>query len=310
MKASEDTKKRKVEATTHISVFLAVFCVSSAVLKNSIAANNVTLLDFIIPKEQTWADFTYYWFKRAFYVGSMNDVLKLLVRAVLSSFAKDGIISIWSPKKYTNKVPIKLTEKVMGKAFDPAWIPKSDKDRHMETKLGRPVSQNIFYSQIKPLMNLVIFICSKVNLLLILFTELANHVTNFIVTTSLGMISFTVRSLITAISLALLVPIHIGQTVLRVIRCIHGITMGFVRTSSKMVNDIGMLNVDLIKESYVYEAGEQMEKLEQEQKFVRKSMMNIMSSNPGLLAPSTGTMSSQGLDRARNYVPSSDAVSE
>ena len=46
--------------------------------------------------------------------------------------------------------------------------------------------------------------------------------------------------------------------------------MGFVRTSSKMVNDIGMLNVDLIKESYVYEAGEQMEKLEQEQKFVRK----------------------------------------
>ena len=125
-------------------------------------------------------------------------------------------------------------------------------------------------SQIKPILNLVIFICSKVNLLLILFTEMANHVTNFIVTTSLGMISFTIRSLITAISLALLVPIHIGQTVLRVVRCIHGITMGFVRTSSKMVNDFGMLNVDLIKESYVYEAGEQMKKLEEEQKFVRK----------------------------------------
>ena len=36
----------------------------------------------------------------------------------------------------------------MGKAFDPAWIPKTDRDRHMETKLGRPVSQNIFYRQL------------------------------------------------------------------------------------------------------------------------------------------------------------------
>ena len=66
-----------MEAATHISVFLAVFCASSAVLKNSIAASNVTLLDFILPKEQTWADFAYYWLKRAFYVGSINDIVKV-----------------------------------------------------------------------------------------------------------------------------------------------------------------------------------------------------------------------------------------
>merc|ERR1711931_148487 len=101
----------------------------------------------------------------------------------------------------------------------------------------------------------------------------------------------------TAISLFLLVPIHIGQTVLHVIRCVHCITMGFVRTGSKVVNDIGMLNVDLIKESYVYEAGEQMKKLEEEQKFVRKSMMSIMGSEggPNSLMPSTGSVASEGL---------------
>ena len=117
---------------------------------------------------------------------------------------------------------------------------------------------------------MVIFLCSKVNLLLIAFTEIANQVTNFIVTTSLGMISFSIRSIITAMSLVLLVPIHIGQTVLRVIRWAHNITMSCLKTTSQMVNDIGMLNVDLIKEAYVYEAGENIKEIQQQQKFVRK----------------------------------------
>ena len=208
----------------------------------------------------------------------------------------------------------------MGKAFDPTWIPKSDRDRHIELKLGKPCSQNIFYGQIKPILNLVIFLCGKVNLLLIAFTEIANQVTNFLVTTSLGMISFSIRSIITALSLLLLVPIHIGQTVLRLIRWGHNLTMTCLKTTSQMVNDIGMLNVDLIKEAYVYEAGEKMEEMQEQQKFVRKSMMNMMTpsfqgSMGSSLKPSTGASlisggSQQGIDRARSYVPSSDATSD
>lgn len=321
MKTTDETKRqRKVEASTHIGVFATVFCATAVILKNSYAANNVTLFDSLFGREQTSMDFAIYWLKRVFYVGSVNDVGKVLLRAVFSSFAKDGIISIWSPKTYTNKVPIKLTDKVMGKAFDPTWIPKSDRDRHIELKLGKPCSQNIFYGQIKPILNLVIFLCSKVNLLLIAFTEIANQVTNFTVTTSLGMISFSIRSIITAMSLVLLVPIHIGQTVLRVIRWMHNITMGCLKTTSQMVNDIGMLNVDLIKEAYVYEAGENIKEIQQQQKFVRKSMMSMMTpsfhgSQGSSLKPSTGASmvsggSQQGIDRARSYVPSSDAPSD
>ena len=84
------------------------------------------------------------------------------------------------------------------------------------------------------------------------------------------MISFSIRSIITALSLLLLVPIHIGQTVLRLIRWGHNLTMTCLKTTSQMVNDIGMLNVDLIKEAYVYEAGEKMEEMQEQQKFVRK----------------------------------------
>ena len=46
--------------------------------------------------------------------------------------------------------------------------------------------------------------------------------------------------------------------------------MTCLKTTSQMVNDIGMLNVDLIKEAYVYEAGEKMEEMQEQQKFVRK----------------------------------------
>lgn len=48
-------------------------------------------------------DFSIYWLKRIFYIGSLNDAAMMLLRAIFSSFAKDGIISIWSPKTYTNK---------------------------------------------------------------------------------------------------------------------------------------------------------------------------------------------------------------
>ena len=107
--------------------------------------------------------------------------------------------------------------------------------------------------------------------MLILFTEVVNQMTNFTVTTSLGMVSFSIRSVITAMSLVLLVPIHIGQTLLRIIRWVHNIIAGGLKATSQAVNDIGMLNVDLIKESYVYEAGDTIgEEIQKQQTFVRK----------------------------------------
>lgn len=127
------------------------------------------------------------------------------------------------------------------------------------------------FRQVKPIFDLIVFISSKLNYLLILFTEVVNQVTNFTVTTSLGMVSFSIRSVITAMSLVLLVPIHIGQTLLRIIRWVHNIIAGGLKATSQAVNDIGMLNVDLIKESYVYEAGDTIgEEIQKQQTFVRK----------------------------------------
>ena len=306
--------QKKVEAHKHISLFLACFSISSIIFKNSVAAESTTtFFDILFGREQTWADMVVYWLKRIFYVRSFNDLTKLVVRLIFSSFAKDGVLSIWMPKNYTNKVSPKLTQQIMGKAFDASWIPKTDKDRHDELRTGKPASQNIFYSQLRPVFNAVIFICSKTNLLLIAITELVNQISKFVITTGIGMISFTVRSGITAISLILLVPIHIGQTVLRVIRWFHNLTMSCLRTTSQVVNDVGMLNVDLIKESFVYEAGEQMQEIQKQQSFVRKSMMSLATPQQKFgssLAPSTGGKSVDGLDRARNYSPSSDPTSE
>ena len=102
--STDETKRqRKVDASTHIGTFVTVFCATAVILKNSYAANNVTLFDSLFGREQTWSDVTFYWLKRVFYIGSLNDFGKMLVRAIFSSFAKDGIISIWSPKTYTNK---------------------------------------------------------------------------------------------------------------------------------------------------------------------------------------------------------------
>jgi hypothetical protein len=318
---STDAQKRqaKVEAAAHIGIFIIFFCSTAVFLKNSYAASNVTLFDSIFGRERTWMELINYWLKRVIYIGSLNDVAMLLLRAIFSSFAKDGIISIYFPKTYKNKVPSKLTDKVMGKTFNPTWIPKSDRDVHIELKLGKPVPQNMFYPQVKPIFDLICFLSSKLNFLLITFTELVNQVMNFIVTTSLGMVSFSLRSVITAMSLVLLVPIHIGQTVLRIIRWVHNLIAGCLKGCSQAVNDIGMLNVDLIKESYVYEAGDTIgEEIQKQQTFVRKSMMNLMMPDNGSsfgssLKPSEGASmvsGDRGIDRARSYVPSSDAPSE
>jgi len=322
MKTTDAQKRQaKIEATAHIGIFVIVFCSTAVVLKNSYAACDVTLFDSIFGRERTSTEFAIYWLKRVIYVGSLKDAGMLIIRALLSSFAKDGIISIYFPKNYKNKVPSKLTEKVMDKTFAPTWIPKSDRDVHIELKLGKPVPQSMFYPQVKPIFDLIVFISSKLNYLLILFTEVVNQVTNFTVTTSLGMVSFSIRSVITAMSLVLLVPIHIGQTLLRIIRWVHNIIAGGLKATSQAVNDIGMLNVDLIKESYVYEAGDTIgEEIQKQQTFVRKSMMNLMTpehdggshSFGSSLKPSEGASmmsGDRGIDRARSFVPSSDAPS-
>jgi len=319
MKTTDAQKKQaKVEATAHIGIFITVFCSTAVLLKNSYAAGNITLFDTIFGRERTWPEFINYWLKRVIYIGSLNDAAMLLLRAIFSSFVKDGIISIYFPKTYKNKVPSKLTDKVMGKTFNPTWIPKSDRDVHIELKLGKPVPQYMFYQQVKPILDLICFLSSQLNFLLITLTEMINQVMNFTVTTSLGMVSFSIRSVITAMSLVLLVPIHIGQTVLRIIRWAHNLTSGCLKATSQAVNDIGMLNVDLIKESYVYEAGDTIgEEIHKQQTFVRKSMMNLMTpdhdggsgSFGSSLKPSEGASmmsGDRGIDRARSYVPSSD----
>ena len=87
----------------------------------------------------------------------------------------------------------------------------TDFERHKELKNGTPVSQNIFYRQLRPLLSLIVYVSQRANAVLLMVTDVVNHIMKFFVTTSFGMVSFSVRSIVTAMSLVLLVPIHIGQ---------------------------------------------------------------------------------------------------
>jgi hypothetical protein len=246
----------KVIQGVNVAVFIIIFFLSSYVLQNSYSTDqakkslfgylhfstrrnkNSNFIKKFVDISQILHNF-YDFFCQNFCIKCRNDIYILAARIVLSSFLKDGIVSVLMPNVYQSKLKPKLTENIQGRTFEPTWIPKSDV---VATNHVSPV-----YSILSTFLPMARFVGGTIHHILDGMRNWLTYVFDICGRLVVGLTSYSFRTTLCSLSVFFLIPLFIGQTLLRLTRRLYNFFELLLTMVGRVVNDLSLLQIDVIK---------------------------------------------------------------
>jgi len=234
-----------------LAIFIGIF-LATAVLKDRLIPVKIETRLSIFNQYHHGPEGTWQHVKKQFFFTNTQEFLVLLFRILLSSFLKDMIIAVCSPSIFNSPISDRLIKKLETSPLDRSWIPETEEQMRRtlngKTPLdydGHTVIYSYGHESVKKCAKLSHESAKK----LVRIAKLVRNAVEELLAKVVGVVVFSLRSLLCTVSSLFLLVLYGFQLSLRMVKIVYTFVEWLLVLACSCINDMSLLTVEIIDQS-------------------------------------------------------------